>query len=368
MKKVAIITVYKNINYGSVLQTYALQRILKIMNCYSETVQFLPNSIPNAKNNSLFKRLFSVIQHPSQLFKRLVCSKNSQRHIKFKLFLKEFINETRGTYYNNKELMVISDDYDAFISGSDQIWSPGQFNRAFFLDFCKDNRKKIAYAPSIGMNQIPESLKKEYAYLISRYSYVSVRENQGANMIEELVGFKPTVVLDPTLLICPNEWMEISKKMNIGEPYILCYFLGDNREHRRIVSEIKKKTGYSIIIISFVLQDYFYGDKRVYNVDPREFIDLIKNAALICTDSFHGTIFSINFNKNFYTFLRFKNDDLKNQNSRVIDILNKFGLLDDQHFDSDVKKIDYSEINVILDFERKKSINYIESALKSIDE
>lgn len=219
------------------------------------------------------------------------------------------------------------------------------------------------------MGYLPEKLRNDYAYLINQYSSISVREKSAARMIEELINCKPTVVLDPTLLLETEDWLVITKSLNVRKPYILCYFLGDNPWHRKVVKRLKRQTGYSIVVIPIVFRDYFYGDKRVYNVSPGEFIDLIYNANIVCTDSYHGTIFSINFNKEFYTFLRFCSNDLVSENSRVIDFLSDFNLTErlikeNQMPNFNNPKINYDLINSKLDYQRKKSIQYIIDSLK----
>lgn len=371
MKKIAIITVYRNINFGSVLQAYALQATLKKFNIECETLKFLPNALTANKQKSLFIRLLRLLMNPPLLFKRIVNTKNREKEYKFTMFLKEFIRETENCFFNNRDLESISNNYDAFLSGSDQIWSPKQFNSAYFLGFC-NNKKKIAYAPSIGMNEIPEHLKNDYKSLIRSYTSVSVRESHAANIIERLVGFKPEVVLDPTMLLSPVEWTNTSKEFNMSEPYILCYFLGNSKEHRQALNRIKKETGLKTAVIPSVTRDYFYGDTRLYGVGPREFIFLVKNATMICTDSLHGIIFSINFSKEFIAFLRFQVGDPLSENIRVFDFLERFDLLgrlvkDAQNLEINfMEKIDYKKLNLLISSEKAKSMRFLEKALEMI--
>lgn len=139
--KIAIITIYQNVNYGSLLQNYALQKIINNYNYYCMTIKFSPNSTTN-KNRHLFKRIFNLLIHPMAILEKLFILKNAQKKEKFCNFINSYINETNDEYKDNEALKSVCDKFDAFISGSDQIWSPVQFNKGFFLDFCRDNKKK----------------------------------------------------------------------------------------------------------------------------------------------------------------------------------------------------------------------------------
>ena len=197
-------------------------------------------------------------------------------------------------------------------------------------------------------------------------------------MIKELTGREVPTVVDPTILFTGEEWKEIitEKKVVENEKYIFCYFLGNNPEQRLEVEKLKKATGYKIVFIphldEFIESDIKFGDKQLYNVGPEEFVNLIRNAEYVCTDSFHGSVFSILNHKKFVTFNRFKTTDRNSRNSRIDSLLQQTNL-SERRYDGNlveqiVKDIDYDKVESRLTKMREKSEDYLEMALKSIVE
>lgn len=365
MCKIAIITNYRFTNYGSALQSYALQTVIKELGYQCENIKY-DLKHPKIK---YFPRLASAVKNPSRILEKLFRTGRYLRHYKFERFFDQYIDENGNLYKSIDELKSINCIYDAFICGSDQIWAPNQFNEWFYLSFVDDNRKKVAYAPSIGLPTIPDSLKSRMASLLREIKYLSVREKQGADIIKELTGINVPVVLDPTLLISKNKWISIATETKIKREYILCYFLGGNTKHREVVEKYKQKTGYKIIALSFAPCDYSWGDIAVRDAGPLEFVGLINNARVVFTDSFHGAIFSINLNKKFNVFMRFRDEDVLCQNSRIVNILEVFGLShrlisDDCLEIKNDSEIDYEPVNKILEDKRKDSIDYLKTSLR----
>lgn len=365
MKKIGIITVYKNINYGSKLQSFALQKTIKTLGYFPENIDFYKKE--NESNYWSGKK--KLIKGPADLFTLLLRkifdgSKRKKRVEIFNDFLEKNIiyNEYKKENFNEQE-------FYKFICGSDQIWAPNQFNSDFFLGFVKDKNKKIAYAPSIGLPVIPMELQKEYKELIKNIEAISIREEDGAKIVENLTERKVQVVLDPTLLLDRYEWknaLQLEEK-KIKEKYILCYFLGENKEQRLYIKQLSKKLNLKVIYLPFAKVDFYCDGPKEYEVGPKEFLELIKDAELICTDSYHGTIFSINFNRNFLSFLRFKSTDELCQNSRVENFLKRVKLQERivRNFKNfNYSDIDWSSVNEILDRERKKSLEFLKEALE----
>lgn len=362
-KRIAIITVYKNINYGSKLQSYALQHILRTLGYSGENLDIQEKSGGTRRN-----KLLNIARNPS-IFLRLKSRKRYKKRARlFKSYLKENICESDYTIQQVEELISKNEDpYSYYICGSDQIWAPNQFDESYFLSFVNFNEKKIAYAPSIGLPQIPPDLVDKYRDLISGIGFVSIREEDGADIIKEILGWDIPVVLDPTLLLTSNEWEKHMTKPDKKQPYILCYFLGSNKKHRKWVENLKKETGYKIIVLPFATGDFFWGDEQAFEVGPKEFIGLINNAEIVCTDSYHGMLFSISFNKEFYAFLRFKEDDMLNQNSRVLNFLESMKLKNrivDLNAKDEYDDINWIGVNNFLDSARTGSINFLKEALK----
>lgn len=362
MKKVGIVTTFQNTNYGSKLQSYALQKKLRDLGVIGENIIWLKQT-----SNSMLQKLLRLAKQPSSILKIGVRKKYRRRQQIFQEYLEDNLNVSGYTVEQIKELENLNNSpYSYYICGSDQIWAPNLFNEYLFLSFITDRSKKISYAPSIGLTKIPEKLKEQYKNLINGIGSLSIREADGASFISDITGREATVVLDPTLLLTRDEWVEQAAQTNINTPYILCYFLGGNNEHRQWVEELSKKTGYQIIVLPFAPRDFYWGHKRVFEAGPKEFLGLINSAEIVCTDSYHGMLFSLNLNKEFYSFLRFKENEKLNQNSRILNFMEKLGIVNrivDLNEQNHYTDINWAVINSKLELERKNSITFLENAL-----
>lgn len=266
-----------------------------------------------------------------------------------------------------------SKNYRAVIVGSDQVWTPMGLPTKFYnLLFVDDSVRKIAYASSFGVSSIPAFQRKATGAYLDRYYKISVRELKGKEIVESLSYQKAQVVADPTMLLDSNEWTEEIKdsKVKTDEPYIFCYFLGTNMEARKAANELKAKTGYKIITLrhmdEYVAEDEQFGDYAPYDVDPNDFLTYIKNAAYVCTDSFHCSAFSIQFHKKFMTFYRFRQGSTGSRNSRIDSLLSLFNLKE-RLYQGDISKIendiDYEYVDCKLKELREKSIAFLKEAL-----
>lgn len=369
MKKIGIVTVYKNINFGSNLQTYALQQILLRLGYQPENL--IVTDIQ--KNYFVYcKRIYHLIVHVIKSFSKLNRVKY-RRNLIFKRYVSDNIRSSDYSCSNIETLEKKGEKkFDYYICGSDQIWAPNQFNPFFFLSFCKDKSRNIAYAPSIGLTSIPENLVKPYCQLLQNIGALSIREKDGASLIKSLLNIDIPVVLDPTLLLNRNDWLShsSSKYYPISCKYILCYFLGNNYAQREKVKRLSEVTGYNIFVLPSNRYDCKWGNKQIYEAGPQEFINLLDQAEVLCTDSFHGTIFSINLHKPFFTFLRFNDDDPLNQNSRVLNFLDETGL--QSRIITEEKEIpfnfyenlDWGKIDSYLEEKRIYSIKFLQSSLQ----
>ena len=351
MKKVGIITIYDNNNYGNRLQNFATQEKLKKIGLDCLTVKndaYLNNRKCNYKEMFIFY---------------LKCIKRSIKKNKRKKFFLQF-NENiklsdRIFNWNNKELLS---EFDYICVGSDQVWNPN-FDRLskFELLDCDINNNKIVFAASFGISELPEQYKQKTAEALKTFKAISVREDSGKKIVEELTGRTDVEVLvDPTMLLTPEEWDKVSKKpeqLNFNK-YILCYFLGELSEQRKKEIERVAKENDCKIINILDKKDPFY------ETGPSEFLYLEKNAFLICTDSFHSSVFAILYNRPFIVFDR--EDSLEKMNSRLDTLLNKFELKD-RWYEGEIKqeqlKTDYTKAYEILEKEREKSMNFLKKAL-----
>ena len=214
------------------------------------------------------------------------------------------------------------------------------------------------------------------AQYLNRIDYISVRETKGASIIKKLTGRDATVALDPTLLFTGNEWMEIfpyEKKHD--EPYIFAYFLGTFESHRKAVEKFAKETNLKVITCphmdDFVEKDITFGDEQRFDIDPVDFLNLIRGADYVCTDSFHGTVFSILNHKKFLTFNRYKEGGKESRNSRIESLTGLLGLQNRRYNFNDGsitecinQKINYSEVEVKLQVLRKNTLDFLKKSLE----
>lgn len=385
-KKIGVCCVFNHRNYGSMLQTLATVEKLESMGYDYEIIHY-------TKKLTLDLLLRSLDRIPEEIRTR-VRRKNKNKKMDTYPEIKDSI-KIRNSYFDNfrksrftkvskpyntfKELQNTAKNYSAVLVGSDQLWVPKGYSTGFFnLLFVPENVPKLAYATSFGVSEIPKNKRKAAKYFLNRMDYISVRELRASEMIKELTGREVPTVVDPTILFTGEEWKEIitEKKVVENEKYIFCYFLGNNPEQRLEVEKLKKATGYKIVFIphldEFIESDIKFGDKQLYNVGPEEFVNLIRNAEYVCTDSFHGSVFSILNHKKFVTFNRFKTTDRNSRNSRIDSLLQQTNL-SERRYDGNlveqiVKDIDYDKVESRLTKMREKSEDYLEMALKSIVE
>lgn len=341
MKKIAIVTIV-SANYGNRLQNYALQKVLESLNYSVET---LKRDISNNSVTNVIKKFFQI----------LLRTKGS----KFDQFNK-YIKFSKYSVLKDYYPVELNKIYDYFISGSDQVWNPYyEFvaGKCDFLEFAND-KQKISYAASFGVSDIPIEKKQEYAAYLDKYKEISVREIQGAKIVNELTGRKAQVVLDPTLLLTNVEWMNIEKKPRFmpKKRYVFIYALGEkNRYFQNKIDDLAGK--YEIFDAQLIKKN-----GKELAIGPSEFIYLLRNAEVVLTDSFHATVFSILFHKKFITF----NRPGLNMNSRIESLAEMIKL--DNYFTNNgnlvcEQLIDFSNVDKILNVQRKKSIDFLKSAL-----
>lgn len=360
--KVGIVTITEGENYGNRLQNYATQVTLKKLGCEVETVF---NNYGYNKSNFVKKGLKELLVLMCDVLHINGNDKiNSYKRIKkFGKFNDRLINMSKfelGKGYAPKEL---KENYDFFVTGSDQVWNPEfLFNSDVeFLTFAKPGQR-IAYSASFGISKLPDSCKENYKKWINDMDYLSVREEAGAHIIKELTGRDAEVLVDPTVMLSKDEWLSIAKKPKCykGKKYILTYFLGKMSEEVNIkLNKLARENNYEIINLLDKM------DREVYSVDPSEFIWLINNAQLICTDSFHGVVFSLIMKTPFIIFNRISKGGA--MNSRIDTLLKLFNKEERYAMDIDNKKIfnmDFSNVDSIMEGERKRAYRYLKNAMK----
>lgn len=373
-KKIALMTWYKWKNYGTVLQAGALTKKIKDLGYDVKVISYLPRKQPVIKPKQslrlLLKNIFFAIK---KRIKGNTIYISKEKEVLFETYLDEhFEMTTNCTSY--AELYQLNEQFDAFVCGSDQIWSPIAFEDKYFLPFVENESELVAYAPSFGVSKIEDSrIKEKIVKLVSRFKHLSVRESYGAKIIEQLVGRKAEVVLDPTLLMDKTEWDQFIAVENIQkleeEKYIICYFLGDYTKYIKIIHALSKRLKIPFYIIPLTKKCKNKKYSVPFEVGPNEFVSLMRNATYVCTDSFHGVAFSIIYNIPFLTFKRFKDSDTQNQNSRIYSLL-KLLALEDRLIETkklnkkkEVAYCDFLKTNQLLEGLRRTSKRYLESAL-----
>lgn len=359
--KIGIITYHFARNYGAVLQCYALQRYLKekgnevIVINYTDKNQERNNSLFN-KRTGLKNILFNICLFP-------FIGKRIKKEQRFKDFISRNLNCSKRVE-NIKELEQYINEakFDLIISGSDQVWNPKikDFTPAFFLPI-ETNCKKATYAASAGRStkEDLEKFKKE----INDFDFISLREKETVNFIEELSNKNIYVSSDPVTLLDKNEWEKIANILpNKNKKYLLCYFIHDYfNEEYKIAKQIAKQNNLKLIIINAKFSAKSFYINCLKDIGPMEFLSLFKNASYICTDSFHGTIFSLIFRKDFISF----SSKLEKQDSRKQNILKEVGLLERLKYIEDkdamkLKTIDYKNFDKKLKKIIKESEEYLE--------
>lgn len=346
---IGIVTIIDNNNYGNRLQNFALS---KVLNDYGYKVFTLKNeSFSNEKRHFIIRKIKNVF------FKGTYSSNDSRR--------KNFENFNKIINFTNKNYNVFSDfsKFDFLVVGSDQVWNPffGRFKEFDLLNMV-EGKKRISYAASFGVSSLNSEHNKILKNEISKFKAVSVREEMGKRIIKNVLPNKNVdVLIDPTMLLSADEWETIIKKpeMKSEKKFILNYFLGDLSENRKKeIYKVAKENNCEVINIL---------DKKspFYECGPSEFLYLEKQAFLICTDSFHSSVFAILFNTPFLVFDREKKN-VVNMNSRLDTLLSKFNLQDRKYKGKISKKdliCDYKLSYKILDEERKKADKFLRKAL-----
>ncbi|HBC30957.1 MAG TPA: polysaccharide pyruvyl transferase family protein [Clostridiales bacterium] len=366
--KISVITLHTVKNYGSVLQTYATQKKFEHMKVEVEFVDYwrkntqdhnlLHTFLSNSKkwNQNPFTRfIYKTIEYPS-IHKRI--------HV-FNRFLKQYIHLTPYRYLSYEELKANPPQADIYCTGSDQVWNSdcnGGIERPYFLEYVPKGKKRIAYAASFGKSKLSEKEQNMTKPLLQKYSMISVREDSGADILSNM-GIDSVQILDPTLILKLDEWKRLMAKRQVRQEYLLIYQLNKNRDFDSYAKNFARKKKLKLIRLSY---DYYHIIKPghiMYCPTVEEWISLFYYADYIMTDSFHGTAFSINFNKQFSVFFPPK------FSSRLASILQLTGLenrrvIDCDNFEQAESIIDYHPVNEILAKEREKADAFLAKAIK----
>lgn len=318
MAKTGVITFLHNENYGSTLQAYALQRVLREMGHDCEHLDYRPDRKEKMKN--LLRSGNSPKLVIDGLRKRGVRAEQGGARIKSEAipaFYKKHM-KLSAPCANQKELAEQSAACDLLLCGSDQIWNPVWLNPAYFLTFAGKGQKKAAYAASLGISTLPPEGKiRKIRGWTEDFRAISVREKEGADLMENMTGRRPDVMPDPVCLLSAEEWAEISAPSPSGEPYLLCYFIGSNPWYWEKVNRVSKELDVRPAVIPVTAESYEQPYEKMDGLGPEGFLGAVRGAACMVTDSFHGLTFGTIFGVPTKLCRRYREDDPESKNSRV---------------------------------------------------
>ena len=379
--KVGILTILNVNNYGAELQCCALYRKLQQLGYDAEVINYLfgihpehvfdgeTRTVPIPLKQLIKVKLLPVVQNMFCMFHQ----KNKRlRNKRFDEFHAKYNHLTSTVYPSVKSLYEAKFNYDVLCIGSDQVWNymKGYSLEPFFACFDKNNTKKITYASSIGLSSLSVEAEQVFKKELASFAYISVREQQASEILEKLLNRKIDVVLDPTLILNKQEWIEVAKyDMCPKEKYLLVYIVTIKPCDYvlTLARHIAKRRNLKIVRICRDAYPEHSGSdvEEILTAGPSDFVGLFSKAEFVVTNSFHGTVFSINFSKPFYSVIKSHHST----NSRLTSILKKLGLEDrivpvGSQLPM-ISDIDFSDPSAKLEAERKLSIEYINKALSN---
>lgn len=370
-------------NYGTSLQGFATVKVIEnldydlriIRYVKQRSIKELINTIPGLIRSGALKNFFhDYMKRYDRFLHKDYFENNKIRTNVVNAFKKKYFDNISDFYYGFHDLHEGSKNYDVIFVGSDQVWGPlSLYARFYNLLFVSDSVPRFSYASSFGVSDILPWQKEGTKKYLDRLNLIGVRELRGKEMVENLSKNKAYVVADPTMLLSRDDWRKYTcqSKIKIKEPYILCYVLGERLDVRNDIKELAKKLNLKIVSLPHVDQyikvDNNFGDIQIWNADALDFVNLIDNAAYVCTDSFHGTVFSILMHKKFLTYYRQQPTEKRSTHARINSLLTIFGL-SDRIFKSDslsqiTQDIDYIKVDRTLGELRQQSLDFLKKGL-----
>lgn len=370
--RILLTTVFSAFNYGSSLQALAGKQIIRKTGYECDLVKL--KSLVKGRDVRLGK-LMTI------LLRSLFLKKNNALKTYGTSYNKAFVEGTENKFFAFTDnylkpievswggLKSMAKDAVACFSGSDQIWNSSTLyvDPLYYLRFAP-KYKRVALSPSFGRDFIAEYNKDKMKKWISDYPYLSVREDSGVKLIEELTGREALHLLDPTLIINADEWRNILSIEDKTKDYVLAYFLDKpSALAKKSLKALKEKLNCKIVAIPYNFEGMNYCDETVA-AGPKEFVELVANAKVVCTDSFHGTVFALNMHTPFFAFER-EYGSANKQSERVLSILRKVDMLDryqPQNVVDEIENLNFNYSEEVLSSERKKAYDYVNNAINFI--
>lgn len=325
MKKYATITTHAALNYGAVLQAYALSRYLNDTGRPCQVLNYVPDHV---------RRIYRLTEWPRSaagvvrfVYQIANYGPRKRRKEKFQAFRQEYLPLSGEEFGTHPQLIQAANGVDTVICGSDQIWNPAihDFDEGYFLSFPEVKCRRVSYAASFGQDQVAEDVKPEMKRRLSGFEAVAFREHSAQRLMQELTGVSAPLVLDPVFLQDADLWRKMAKPVKAQKPYLLMYMLSDPKGLPYALKDYAKQNNMDHLSIGFLPRDVKYRMNRDYSLGPEEFLGAVEGAEVIVTNSFHCTAFSIIFEKNFYVRV---NQGKGSRNDRMVTLLTELGLED----------------------------------------
>lgn len=373
--KIAGLTWWRN-NYGSILQAYALQSMIEkyddveyeILCQYGEKIFSADNALDKLKKYGLretFKRAFW----------KFSMKKLRQRNANIQKFVDENLNVSKK-HYNEDIISNANDDYDGFFCGSDQIWNTKltPADSIYWLGFVEKGKHKVSYAPSVGTDEVSEAEAEIIRKNLADFDMISSREESGTALINKIVGKDVCqTVLDPTLLAPRDLWDNICPPRKYEEKYVFAYMLRGDKKQRKFIEKFASKKNLKVVTMPFLdsesieKYDFKFGDIKLWDASPKEFISAIRYADYVFTDSFHCMVFSCLYHRTFYSFPK----KGPAQMNRITGLQKLFGIpnrvLTEKTTVEDAEnftEIDWQNVDDTIEKQRAISLKYLDDAMK----
>lgn len=349
--QVGIITFHRAVNYGAVLQAYALQRAVEKLGHEAEIIDYRCSKIE--KDVSPMAGFAAGEAFVSAAKK---CVFRCRKNLAFHIFFKKYVMLS-SRVDSQKDLSKLCKKYDVVYTGSDQVWNIdcSGSDTAYFLDFITDKQKKNAYAASFGMDKLARDDPFDYKTLLADFNNISVREKSAVSIVKETAGRDSDVVLDPTLLLGKKEWEKVVSKRPIKDKFIFVYYIRSPKNLLKYAKELSKKTGYRII-------DAKSSFEFFKQCSPGDFLSWIYHSEYFVTNSFHGTVFSLIFHKKFAIELN-NGKDINNRSKELLDLVGVDRDIDEMDVAAIDNEIDYRSVDEAIRAEREKSLSFIKKTM-----
>ncbi len=354
--KIGIIThYYKSHNYGGNLQAFALCKYLNNLGFSAEQICY-QNKAPASLRRSLAFAYHAFFNSVEKIKHHSVLENIKLRNRKIEGFNRDEIPHSKRVF-SGLDFRDMTDYYDFFITGSDQVWHPLAVCDAYLLNFNKKGINKISYAASVSKDSLTEAEKEYYKKALADYKAISVREQEAVGLISSISQCDVSWAVDPVFLLDRDEWDLYASKRIVNEKYLFCYFLGDDANQRKVAKEYAKSNGLKIVTLphlkgKFVKEDDGFGDVPLYEISPFDMVSLIKYSDCVMTDSFHALAFSLIFDKKFFVFDR---KAAASMASRIRSVLDLFDM--SICFCNTDQKISLDYIKEIESISKEKNLN-----------